>query len=117
MESRNIPSEEWVAYFDRFSRDHVGWVTGIKVLDPELGPQDVAVDLALQGISFDTKGTRPSSVDVGVGDGRAGGLHVTHVVDLPLRIREAAEGDGSVDIEIEPADGPVTLVHLRGPVQ
>ena len=27
------------------------------------------------------------------------------------------EADGSIDIQIEPATGPVTLVHLRGTVQ
>ena len=68
----------------------------------------------MQGISFDTKGTRPSTIEISAGDPPAG--HVNHVVDAPLHIRKAQEPDGSIDVQIEPARGPVTLVHLRGPV-
>jgi hypothetical protein len=42
--------------------------------------------------------------------------HVRHVANLPLHLREAAEPDGSIDLQIEPADGSQTLIHLRGPV-
>jgi len=49
---------------------------------------------------------------VSVGDTPAD--HVRHVVDLPLHLREAAEPDGSIDLQIEPADGSQTLIHLRG---
>jgi len=69
-------------------------------------------DLPLQGISFDTKGSRPCSIAVSVGDTPAD--HVRHVVDLPLHLREADEPDGSIDLQIEPADGSQTLIHLRG---
>jgi hypothetical protein len=41
--------------------------------------------------------------------------HVRHVVDLPLHLREADEPDGIIDLQIEPADGSQTLIHLRGP--
>ena len=113
METRIISENQWIEYFDQFSRDHAGWTTTIEVLDRENGPQNVAENLPLQGISFDTKGTRPCSIEISAGDRPAG--HVNHVVDMPLHIRQAEEPDGSIDVQIEPATGPVTLVHFRAP--
>jgi hypothetical protein len=114
METRDIHEDQWIEFFDRFSRDHVGWPVTTEVLDHQSGPQYVAENLPLQGISFDQKGSRPRVVQISVGD--SPGRHVNHVIDLPLHIREADEADGSVDLQIEPARGPMTLVHLRGPV-
>jgi hypothetical protein len=113
METRTIPETEWINFADRFSRDHTGWLATVQVLDRHAGAQLVAKDLPLQGISFDTKGTRPCSVEVSVGDTPSD--HVRHVIDMPLHIREADEPDGSIDLQIEPADGSQTLIHLRGP--
>lgn len=114
MDTRTIAEEQWIPFFDQFSRDHTGWSATIEVLDAELGPQRVAADLPLQGISFDTRGTRPSSVEVVAGD--APDRHVSHVIDMPLHIRLAEhsfEERDSIELQIEPARGPVTLVHLR----
>jgi hypothetical protein len=111
METRDIHEDQWIEFFDRFNRDHVGWPVTIEVLDRRSGPQNVAENLPLQGISFDKKGSRPCVVQISVGD--PSGLHVNHVIDLPLHIREADEADGSLDLQIEPAQGPTTLVHLR----
>jgi hypothetical protein len=121
METRTIPEDQWLEFFDRFSREHAGWLATIDVLDPRAGPQHVAAGLPLQGFSFEREGTRPCSVEVSAGDRPT--RQVTHVVDMPLHIREAREaeggggggGGGDVDIQIEPARGPVTLIHLRDP--
>jgi hypothetical protein len=115
MKTRTIPDGQWLEFADQFSRDHAGWLATVQVLHNVSGALLVADGLPLQGISFDTKGTRPCSIEVSVGETPAG--HVRHVVDMPLHIREVGEPDGSVDLQIEPADGPQTLVHLRAPVQ
>jgi hypothetical protein len=114
MYTLTIPEEQWISYMDQFSRDHLGWSATIKVLDKNAGPQHVAENLPLQGISFDTKGSRPSSIEVSVGDQTS--QHISHVVDMPLHIRQAEESNGAIDIEIEPARGPVTLIRMHGPV-
>lgn len=113
METRTVPEDQWIEFADRFSRDHNGWLATVQVLHGTSGVLLVAKDLPLQGISFDTKGTRPCSIEVSVGDTPTD--HVRHVVDMPLHIREADEPDGSIDLQIEPADGSQTLIHLRGP--
>ena len=113
METQTIPEDQWIDFFDRFSREHAGWRTTIEVLDERAGPQNIAADLPLEGISFDTKGSRPCSVEVGAGD--RPDRHVSHQIDMPLHIRRACEADGSIDIQIEPARGSVTLLHLHSP--
>ena len=114
METRTIPAEHWVEFFDRFSQDHVGWPCTIEVQDQQSGPQRLARDLPLMGISFDTRGTRPSSVEIIAGDSPR--AHVEHVVDMPLVIRKAQEPNGDIDVQIEPARGPMTLIHLTDPL-
>jgi hypothetical protein len=114
METHVIPAEQWLAHFDKFSREHVGWPISIEVLDEANGPQKTAAGLPFLGISFDTGGTRPSSVEISAGGGSA--PHVAHVIDLPMRIAEAEDPNGNIDLRIEPADGAVTLVHLQAPM-
>src|SRR5437762_14124229 len=101
MQTRTIPEEQWIEHFDRFSREHIGGAVTIEVLDREAGPQHIAQELPLEGISFDTKGTRPSAMEISVGD--RPDRHVSHVIDLPLTIREALEPNGDIDLQIEPA--------------
>jgi hypothetical protein len=114
METFTIPAEQWTQFCDALSRERVGWMATIRVLHGQHGPQKIAMNLPFEGISFDSKGTRPSSVLISAGS--AVGVHASHVVDLPLNIRQTEEPNGSIDIQIEPATGPVTLLHLRGPV-
>jgi hypothetical protein len=114
MQSREIPDEHWISFFDEFSRDHVGWPVTIEVISPESGPQHVATELPLQGISFDPGGSRPCTINVGAGDNPS--ANFSHVIDMPLHIRLAeAERDADGTIQIEPARGPVTLVHYHRP--
>ncbi|HEV8606228.1 MAG TPA: DUF5335 family protein [Tepidisphaeraceae bacterium] len=114
METRTISEEQWIEFFDRFSREHVGCPVTIKVLDKESGPLNIAEGLALEGISFDTKGTRPCAIEISMGDRPDG--HVNHVIDMPLHIRELEGANGEIDVQIEPATGPITLIHVSAPV-
>ena len=115
MHTHNIPAEQWTPFLEEFNRTYVGWQATIEMLDTDTGPQKAAVDLALQGISFDTKGTRPASLQISVGGGDA--PHVSHVVDLPLNIRSVQDHQGNIHLQIEPARGAPTLLHLRAPEQ
>ena len=111
MQTYDIPEQQWIDFFDDFSREHAGWTTTIEVLDSDTGPQNLAEDLPLEGISFNEKGTRPCAMQISVGD--SVDSHVNHVIDTPLHARTLTESDESLDVEIEPAQGPKTLVHLH----
>lgn len=37
MQTQDIPPEQWPQFLDRFSQEHVGWLTSIEVLDRQNG--------------------------------------------------------------------------------
>jgi hypothetical protein len=118
MRSYEVPDEKWITFFNGFSRDHAGWPATLEVLDGGTGPQRLAADLPLQGISFDPGGTRPCTIQIGAGDSPE--ANMSHTVDLPLHIRVAepddAQGGDEITIQIQPARGATTLVRLHSPV-
>jgi hypothetical protein len=114
MRSYEIPNDQWVEFFNRFSKEHVNWPVSLELLSKESGPQRLSGELPLQGISFDPGGTRPATIRVEAGDSASASF--SHAVDLPLHIRLAEQEDGSDGaIEIEPARGAPTLVHFHRP--
>ena len=115
MQTQEIYEQDWICFFDEFSRDHAGWPVSIELMSQQTGPQHLAQELPLQGISFDPAGSRPCTINVGAGDNPSANL--SHRVDLPLHIRLADDenGEGGT-IQIEPARGPITLVHFHPPV-
>jgi len=114
MNTYEVPDKQWTNFVDRFSRDHAGWPATIEVLSADAGPQKVAVELPLQGLSFDPDGSRPCTVVIGAGDDPSANL--SHTIEMPLHIRVAEADDGTqCTVEIEPARGSKTLVHLHRP--
>jgi hypothetical protein len=112
MRSFEIPDDEWIPFFNQFSREHAGWPVTVEVLSRETGPQKLVEDQPLQGISFDSSGSRPCTIIVGSGDSDQ--ANFSHVVDLPLNIKLADDDSGRRGtIEIEPANGPPTLIHYH----
>jgi hypothetical protein len=114
MESREIPSNQWAEFVANFSKFHVGWPVTIETLDQELGDQYLSKDLPLMGMSFDTKGSEPGTLKISAGDNPD--IYLDHRVHLPLHIRlEEDTPGGAGSIEIEPAQGPKTLIGFRPP--
>jgi uncharacterized protein DUF5335 len=108
MDSTEIPREQWLRFFDDFSKKHEGWIVNWEVLGRDLGDQEKTVRLPLVGISADVKGRRPS-IDIIVG-GRLD-AHVTQVIEMPKRVWfKPPDIPGHEAIEIETDDGRVTLV-------
>jgi len=112
MKTYELHENRWLDFFSDFSRGHVGWPVTIEVLSPETGPQRLAGELPLQGVSFDPAGSRPCTITMGAGDGPS--ANISHTVDMPLHIRVAEDDNGaSGTIEIEPARGAPTLLHFH----
>ena len=112
MTTQIIPSDQWGEFMDHFSREYLDHRVTIQVLAGQSGPQLVADNLPLQGISFDTKGTRPSALAISAGG--ESGPHVSHVIEMPLHISSFAQDDGDVSLAVEPARGAITLIHIEG---
>jgi hypothetical protein len=113
MQSRTIPPEQWSTFIERFNRDHLGWPVTVEVLDKQFGPQLVAKDLNLLGMTIEDAGSRSCVMEIAIGD--RPDRHVDHLIDKPLFIRELENNNG-IDLQVEPAEGPVTLMHFYRPL-
>ncbi len=115
MATQEIPRDDWTAFFDRFNRQHEGWLVTVEVLAADIGAQVEARELALEGITYDAKGSNKDTILIDVAENEL--THVAHTVMAPthLRLKETDEGAHEA-LEIEAADGTITLVRFRSAV-
>ena len=105
-----IPREQWLRFFDDFSKQHQGWIVTLEVLGRDLGDQEHTTQLPLVGISADVK-DRESNVHVLVGDRPE--THLTHIIYTPARVLfKQPEEPAHDSIEIESQDGTTTLLSF-----
>ncbi|HEY0517364.1 MAG TPA: DUF5335 family protein [Solirubrobacteraceae bacterium] len=111
LATREIPREQWRAYFDDFSRNHEPdeLLADLEVLGLEVGAQVEAQRPRLAGISYDDK----DDVLV-IGLDAPGGTpeDLEHLVYEPQKIM-VAEGDGEMVFDIEDAERTQTLLRLN----
>jgi hypothetical protein len=112
---REIPRDEWVEYFDGFSRRHEGWLVTVEVLGAEIGAQVEAQELPLRGVTAESKGSGEDEINLIFGG--EGAERVTHTVTRPTHVRtEQAENGADMTLQIESGGGVTTLVHFRSAV-
>jgi Family of unknown function (DUF5335) len=105
METREIPKESWIEFFDGFSKSHQGWVARVEVLGP-LGAQVEAEQRPLEGISADQDG---KDIAITLGPPEA---PVEHFVTKPTHVRIEQDA-GAAAVQIESSEGDTTIVSLR----
>ncbi len=112
MATQEIPQEQWLAFFDGFSRQHQGWLATLEVFGPEIGAQKEARNLPLEGITADLKG--PESETISISFGKGPEEHVTHLIKNPKRIwlEQSLQGANAA-LEIESSDEVKTLLRFR----
>jgi len=108
-DTREIPTESWIDFFDGFSRRHEGWLVDVHVLG-ELGAQVEAEKLPLQGISADH-----DNKDISIATVR-GGKIFEHFIVHPVHVRVEEENGAENAVEIESSQGDRTLVTFRSAV-
>jgi uncharacterized protein DUF5335 len=112
MPTQEIPREEWRAFLDRFSRQHEGWLATLEVFDPDMGAQEEAHELPLEGISITSKDGESPQVAISLG--KTSEDHVTHTIADPTRVwLEQTPAGANAALEIESADGTKTLLRFR----
>ena len=111
MQTRDIPREQWVRFFDDFSKNHEGWIVTLEVLGADIGDQEEANNLPLVGISADVK-ARENRVEIIIG-GRPD-VDVTRFIERPKHIwvkEPRVPGDEAMEIESE--DGIKTILNFH----
>ena len=111
MQTREIPREQWIRYFDNFSKNHEGWIVTVEVLGPDLGDQEEARGLPLVGLSADVK-ARENRVEIIVG-GKPD-IDVTRFIERPNHVwikEPRMPGDEAIEVESE--DGIKTILNFH----
>ena len=54
MATREISRNQWVEFFNDFSKQHQGWLSTLEIIRDNVGDQEEASRLPLVGISADT---------------------------------------------------------------
>ncbi len=115
MSTQEIARDEWASFLDRFSKQHEGWLVTLEVFAPDLGAQEEATELPLEGISLTSSGQEPDTIAISVG--KEPGDHVTHTVTESERVwlEQTSEGANAA-LEIESKNETKTLLRFRSAV-
>lgn len=112
MSTQEIPRTEWNNFFDGFSRQHEGWLATLEVFAPEIGAQEEAHELPLEGISIASADESPSEIAISLG--KAAEDHVTHTITRPEHVwLEQTPGGANAALEIESENQTKTLLRFR----
>jgi hypothetical protein len=113
MQSHEIPSDQWVPFFNDLSKRHQGEHVTVELVGRDIGDQLAAQDQSLLGITVDPP-TGAFKIDVIMGD--RNGINMSHEVAHPIHVR-LAQGDDGQDaaLEIESDSGPCTLLRFMPP--
>ena len=110
MRSQEIPSTQWIPFFNDLSKRHQGDHVTIELMGRDIGDQREAQDQELLGIVVDPP-TGSCKIEVMAGEG--GGANISHEIAHPIHVRLAQSDDGrDAAIEIESDTGPCTLVRF-----
>jgi hypothetical protein len=112
MGTQEIQRDEWKTFLDTFSRQHEGWLATLEVLGPDIGAQQEAGDLPLEGITATSKDNAVESIAISLG--KAPEDHITHTITEPTRVwLEQTSLGANAALEIESADEVKTLLRFR----
>jgi hypothetical protein len=111
MKTKQIPRNEWIAFFDSFSRQHEAWRVTLEVFGPEIGDQIEERDLPLEGITAELT---ESGDHIEIMMGAKPDDHITHTITAPAEVAlEQTDEGADVALAIKAADGTTTLLRFH----
>ncbi|HEV7747171.1 MAG TPA: DUF5335 family protein [Pyrinomonadaceae bacterium] len=114
MSTQEIPRKEWSDFFDTFSRRHQGWLATLEIFGSEVGAQEEAHELPLEGLSVASEPDESEAIEISMG--KAPDDHVSHAVEKPIRVwLEQSDEGADAALEIESEDQTKTLLRFRSP--
>ena len=112
MPTQEIPREDWNKFFGAFSRQHEGWLATLEIFAAEVGAQEEAHELPLEGISIFSEGSGGTSIAINLG--KTPEDHITHTVTKPEHVwLEQTSGGAHAALEIESEDQNKALLRFR----
>jgi hypothetical protein len=114
METREIPRNEWRTFFDAFNQQHEGWLATLEIFGAEIGAQEEARDLPLEGVTLASGGSEPETIAISLG--KTPEDHLDHTIVNPAHVwfEENVPVEDAA-LEIESADDVKILMRFRSP--
>src|SRR5436853_7080557 len=115
MQTQEIPRQEWNSFFYSFSRQHVGWLATLEVFGPEVGAQEEAHELPLEGVSIAAEADKSENIAINMG--KTPEDHISRTIPKPKHVwlKKTDEGADAA-LEIESEDEAKTLLRFRSPM-
>src|SRR5205823_5631656 len=115
MQTQEIPRQEWNSFFDSFSRQHEGWLATLEVFGSDVGAQEEAHELPLEGVSVASEADKSESIAINIG--KTPEDHISHTITQPHHVWLETNDEGAdAALEIESEDRSKTLLRFRSPV-
>lgn len=111
MPTQEIQRNEWVSFFDSFSRRHRGWLVTVEMMDPEIGDQTEARDLPLEGITAELNERGPDQIEIIVGN--QADSHVSNSVVDPRQVWVKSTDEGADDVLEIKGQNETVLIRFR----
>ena len=112
MRTREISRSEWPEFFDRFSRQHEGWLVTLEIFGSQIGAQLEERELALEGIVAVADEVKGDEIAIMIG--AKPDDHITHSISRPTKVSlEQTDEGADVALEIKTADGATALLRFR----
>jgi len=115
MQTTEITRTEWPAFFDSFSRKHLGWLATLEILGPDIGAQVEERELAFEGITDESDEAEGNTIMIMTGG--KGRDHITHTITRPTEVSlEQTDEGADAALAIKSEDGLTALLRFRSPV-
>ena len=115
MQTQEIPHQEWKSFFDSFSRQHEGWLATLEVLGSDVGAQEEAHELPLEGVSVASNTNQTETIAISMGTTLED--HISHTIVKPTHVwLEQTDRGADAALEIESAGHAKTLLRFRSAV-
>jgi Family of unknown function (DUF5335) len=115
MQTREIPRTEWRSFFDVFNRQHEGWLATLEVFSSDLGAQEQAHELPLEGVTVSSQPGTDEEIAISLG--RSPEEHINHTIAEPKHVWVERTNEGAnAALEVESKDQTKTLLTFRAAV-
>lgn len=115
MKTKEIPRNEWPAFFDSFSRQHEDWLITLEVFGTEIGAQVEERELPFAGIVAERDEVQGDRIAIMIG-GKPDD-HLTHNIRRPTLVSlEHTDEGADTALAIKSADGVTALLRFRSPM-
>jgi hypothetical protein len=110
MRGHEIPSADWVPFFNELSRKHHGEHVTVEFGDRNIAGKNEGSDQSLLNISVDPP-TGACKIEVSVGAPAT--ASISHEISHPIHVRLTQRDDGKdAAVEIETDAGPYTMLRF-----